>query len=178
MLFYQKGSAAMAKNKTPDLPMKWFFALIYFFIPFDLLRGASQIIRDVQRLFSGEILSVRNTPLPATPPFIFRLVYGEVVSVGCMVLLIIAWISLLKRKSSGPKLFLIQILVSLADIPAIVLHYVLIKPYIQLPMSAESLDKSYYILIGIAAAVVLGARLLFFFLNRLYFKKRTVYFPR
>ena len=168
----------MANNKTPDLHMKWFFALIYFFIPFDLLRGTGQIMSDVQRLFSGNILSVRGTPLPATPPFIILQICGEVVTIACMALLIIAWINLLKRKSSGPKLFLIQILVALVDIPATVFHYILIKPYIKLSGSAESLDNYYYVLLGIVAAVILGARLLFYFLNRVYFKKRSYYFDR
>ena len=169
------------KSKTPDLPMKWYFALIYFFIPLDLLSDVIHIIRAVVRLFTGNIqgfFMAGNTPLPITPPFIIELAYNEVISLACMVLLLIAWIHLLKRKSNGPKLFLIQLLIALADIPATILHYLLIKPYVQANALAGTGDLVYYIGLGIVLVGVNGTLLLLFFLNRLYFKKRTYYFYR
>lgn len=166
-----------------NYPMKWYKALVYILLPISLIGEAADLITMLIKLSFGDIIALLHIDTIEETVF-FHLTTThvlfsgilEVLSLAASVLLFFAWYNLFKRKKQGIKQFLIYLLANgvistLSTVLIGTVHYEL-KAYPYVWITQEILIIS----MVLSVVLSLGLSIFFYYLNRVYFKKREQFF--
>lgn len=166
-----------------NYPMKWYKALVYVLLPISLIGSAVDLItkivkisfRDIDGLLHFDGVEETARFHLTTNHVLFSGIL-EMLSLATSVLLFFAWYNLFKRKKQGIKQFLIYLLTdgiisTLSTVFIATLHYeAKVYPYVWIAQEIVIVSMV------ISAVLSVGLSILFFYLNKVYFKKREQFF--
>ena len=168
------------KENTPVsvYPMKWYFALIFALLPISALSLVFSILSKLTALLQGDYLGAINANLSKIiQPSAFQIILSllsELSTLAASVLLIPAWIFLIKKRKTGVKLYLLSCLIPVITMPVTITNMFLTSK--DLMEGYQEMIDGYLPVIIVFMALIVAAFVLFYILNRKYFKKRDSYF--